>query len=327
MRLYADQLIVVTGGAGFIGSCIIKALNEKGFNQILVIDDLGTDKRWKNLVGKKFYDIIPIKDTFEYLTNHPRDVQAYIHLGANSSTLETNASHLLENNYRYSVDLCNYALRNNSRFIYASSAATYGDGKNGFSDNHEMLHELRPLNMYGYSKHLFDLWAYENRFLDRIVGLKYFNVYGPNEWHKGRMSSAIIKFHETIHHQGKVFLFSSNDQEHFQDGEQCRDFVYVKDVAEITLAFLENDAGGIFNVGCGEAITWNRLARAVFKAMNKNEAIEYIPMPADLEGTYQNKTVADLTKLKNTLGDVQFWQHEIAVNDYVQNYIYPKKYW
>jgi ADP-L-glycero-D-manno-heptose 6-epimerase len=327
MRLFDDQLVVVTGGAGFIGSSVIQALNEKGFDQILVIDDLGTDERWKNLVGKKFYDIIPIKETFNYLSNHPRDVQAYIHLGANSNTLETNASYLLENNYRYSIDLCNYALRTNSRFIYASSAATYGDGSLGFSDEHEMLDRLKPLNMYGFSKHLFDLWAHRNLLLDRIVGLKYFNVYGPNEWHKGRMSSAIVKFVDTIQRTGNVQLFASNDPIRFKDGEQTRDFVYVKDVAAITISFLKNDAAGIFNVGCGEEITWNRFARAVFAAMDRPEMIEYIPMPADLEGKYQNRTVADLTKLKKACGAWDFWPPEKAVADYIKNHLLSKKYW
>jgi ADP-L-glycero-D-manno-heptose-6-epimerase len=328
MKIFDDQLVVVTGGAGFIGSGVIKALNDKGFNQILVIDDLGTDERWKNLVGKQFSDIIPIKDTFSFLASHRKEVQAYIHLGANSSTLETNASHLLENNYRYSVDLCTYALKNECRFIYASSAATYGDGLLGFDDSHDEIQKLRPLNMYGYSKQLFDLWAKENGLLDQIVGLKYFNVFGPNEWHKGRMASAIVKFVDTIHEKGEVQLFASNDPNHYKDGEQCRDFVYVKDVAAITIKFLQNEVGGLFNVGCGEGITWNRFAKAVFKAMHKPESIKYIPMPKDLDGKYQNRTVADLTKLRNVFGDeLCFWQLEMAVSDYVQNYLLAKKYW
>lgn len=328
MKLFDDQLVVVTGGAGLIGSGVIRALNDKGFNQILVIDDLGTDERWKNLVGKQFADIIPIKDTFSYLNGHRKEIQAFIHLGANSNTWETNASYLLENNYRYTVDLCTYAMKNEYRFIYASSAATYGDGLLGFDDDHDEIKKLRPLNMYGYSKQLFDLWALENNLLDRIVGLKYFNVFGPNEWHKGNMASAIVKFVDSIKEKGEVSLFASNDPEHFKDGEQSRDFVYVKDVVAITLKFLQNDVGGIFNVGCGEPITWNRFAKAVFKAMNKPEVIKYIPMPKILDGKYQNKTVADLTKLKGALGDdLCFWQLEMAVSDYVQNYLLPKKYW
>lgn len=317
----------MTGGAGFIGSAVVKTLNDKGISQILIIDDLGSDEKWKNLVGKKFYDAIPIQETFHLLKDPPKKVGAFIHLGANSNTLETDASFLLENNYRYSVDLCKYALAHQCRFIYASSAATYGDGSLGFSDDPALLHQLKPLNMYGYSKHLFDLWALDRQVLDRIVGLKYFNVYGPNEYHKGRMASAILKFVQSIKASGKVQLFASNDKERFPDGEQCRDFIYVKDCAEITVSFLFNKGSGIYNVGCGESVTWNRFARSVFQAMGLEERIEYIPLPADLQGKYQNKTVADISKLRDILGEeVTFWTLERAVQDYVQNYILPNSY-
>lgn len=328
MKLYDDQLIVVTGGAGFIGSNVVKVLNEKGLTNILIVDSLKDSEKWKNLVGKKFYDIIEKEHLFSWLEGRESQVEAFIHLGACSSTVERNASYLLENNYRYSVKLAEYALRNNQRFIYASSAATYGDGSKGFSDDHALLPSLHPLNMYGYSKHLFDLWLLNQGVLDRVTGLKYFNVFGPNEAHKGRMASAIVHFYPKVNANAPVQLFQSSEPEKYSDGGQLRDFIYGKDAARITCAFLENDATGIYNVGTGIPETWNSLAGALFDAAGKPACIEYIKMPADLVGKYQNYTCADVTKTKNALGEkFVITPLKEAVKDYVTNYLHQGALW
>src|SRR5262245_26806093 len=224
------QHIIVTGGAGFIGSGVIRHLNDKGHFNIIVVDELAKTDKWKNLVGKQFVDFIPKHQLFDWLKGREDEIRAFIHLGACSSTVETDASYLLENNYRYTVRLAEYALKNRQRFIYASSAATYGDGEKGFSDAHETLEGYHPLNMYGYSKHLVDLWLKREGLLKEVVGLKYFNVFGPNEYHKGRMASAITHILPSARREGQIRLFKSSDPKAFGDGEQKRDFIYVKDV-------------------------------------------------------------------------------------------------
>lgn len=328
MKLYDDQLIVVTGGAGFIGSAVIHHLNDRGMSNIVIVDDLGTDEKWKNLVGKSFIEIVPIGQCFQWLKARERDIEAFIHLGACSSTVEKNADFLLENNTNFSIRLAEYALKNNHRFVYASSAATYGDGSLGFSDDHDLIDELQPLNMYGYSKQLFDLWVKSQGVLDRVVGLKYFNVFGPNEYHKGRMASAITHVLPQALQNNVIRLFQSNDPDQFGDGEQKRDFLYVKDAARMTCAFLENDVGGLFNIGSGEASTWNALATAVFKALDKSPNIEYFAMPEDLHGKYQNYTCADMTKSREALGNVAETEAlEPSVVEYVKEYLIPVQYY
>jgi ADP-L-glycero-D-manno-heptose 6-epimerase len=328
MRDFSDKMIIVTGGAGFIGSGVVRHLNDNGFINLVVVDHLGKDEKWKNLVGKQFLDIIEPSNFFPWLEGREGEIGGIIHLGACSSTVENDASYLLENNYQFTKRLAQYALKNEIRFIYASSAATYGDGALGFSDDHELLETLRPMNMYGYSKHLFDLWAKRNGLLNEIVGLKFFNVFGPNEYHKGRMSSAVMKFLPQIESKGMVHLFKSSSPELYTDGGQMRDFIYVKDVARITCEFLFNDAGGIFNVGMGEPSTWNQLAEAVFKATNKPVKIEYVSMPDDLIGKYQNFTCADTTKLKGCEAlNSKMTPLGKAVEDYVQNYLIHEAVW
>lgn len=328
MRLYDDQLIVVTGGCGFIGSGVIRYLNDRGMTNILVVDELDHSEKWKNLVGKKFVDIIDKSQLFSWLETRQEIVEAFIHLGACSSTVETDSSYLLENNYRYSVKLAEYCLKHNKRMVYASSAATYGDGALGFSDDEEKLEALVPMNMYGYSKHLFDLWLKNEGVLNKFAGLKYFNVFGPNERHKGRMASAINHIVPTARKEGVIRLFKSSDPKNFADGDQKRDFIYVKDVARITCAFLENDATGIYNVGSGVAGTWNQIAKGVFKALNLPVNIQYIDMPADLVGKYQNYTRAEMEKTTKVLVDtVKCMPLEDSVVEYVSNYILPEKTW
>ena len=328
MKMYDDQLIVITGGAGFIGSCVVKHLNNKGMNNLIIVDDLGKDEKWKNLVGKKFVEIIATQSFFKWRGGRESDIEAFIHLGACSSTVEKDAGFLLENNYRFSINLAEYALENEHRFIYASSAATYGDGSNGFSDDHDLLESLKPLNMYGYSKQLFDLWLKNQGLLNKVVGLKYFNVFGPNEAHKDRMASAVSHIFPTALNDGIIRLFKSNDPKNFKDGGQCRDFIYVKDAARMTCQFLENDAVGIFNIGTGKPETWNNVANSVFKAIGKPAKINYIDMPEDLDGKYQNYTAADMKKAKKVLLDkANCLELEESVADYVQNYLMTGDKW
>ena len=315
---------IVTGGAGFIGSVIVKELNDQGVNNILVVDDLMHDDRWRNLVGKTFADIIYKDCLFEWLENN--EVEAIFHLGACSSTVEKDANYLLENNYRYTIRLAEYAVQRGIRFIYASSAATYGDGSRGFSDAHEDLMKLEPLNMYGYSKYLVDLWLMRKGYLDRVVGLKYFNVFGPNEFHKGRMASVILKMVPDVKQSGKIKLFKSSEPQKFGDGDQVRDFIYVKDAAAMSVQFLHNDANGIFNIGTGVPGTWNAVANGVIKGVDQPGKIEYIDMPKDLIGKYQNYTCAEMKKSESSKLYIPKFSLEDAVVDYVKHYVVPERY-
>lgn len=269
--------------------------------------------------------MIPIQKLHSWLEGRGSEISAIFHLGACSDTLEQNESFLKENNTLYTQKLAEYSLKHGIRFIYASSAATYGDGTKGFSDSHELLEELQPLNLYGKSKHLFDLWALREGVLSQLVGLKYFNVFGPNESHKGRMASMVFKMVPVIQKEGVIRLFKSTEPERFADGGQCRDFIYIKDAVQMTCDFLDNTRGGIFNIGMGRPTTWNELATAVFKALNKPVLIEYIEMPRDLASQYQNYTCAEMNKygLPLQLG----FTIDTAVDDYVNNYLNPNVAW
>jgi ADP-L-glycero-D-manno-heptose 6-epimerase len=322
------NMIIVTGGAGFIGSALIAELNARQITDILVVDELGTDGKWKNLRNLAFADYVEKTDLLEMVIADKLDgaVEAIFHLGACSDTTEPDASYLIKNNYEYTKLLAQWAANANVRFIYASSAATYGDGSVGFEDDEENLETLCPLNMYGYSKHAFDLWARRSRLLDRIVGLKYFNVFGPNEYHKGHMRSFIVKAFEQINAAGTVRLFKSYE-DNYADGEQLRDFVYIKDAVDMTLFFLDNrNLGGLYNVGTGEARTWNDLVTAVFVAMGKKPKIEYIEMPDSIRNQYQYLTQADMSKLRSVGYDKQITSLEDAIKDYVQNYLPEERY-
>jgi ADP-L-glycero-D-manno-heptose 6-epimerase len=318
-------MIVVTGGAGFIGSAIIYRLNELGENNIIVVDELGLDEKWKNLVPLRYKDFINKHEFLDRLESHIYKIDAIIHMGANSSTTEKDAGHLLKNNYEYSKRLALYCSQHNIRFIYASSAATYGDGSAGFNDSGVDLHQMRPLNMYGYSKNLFDVWAAEGGLLTSITGLKYFNVFGPNEYHKGDMRSVVHKAYEQIKNTGRIRLFKSQHPD-YKDGEQMRDFVYVKDAVEMTLFFLKNKTGGIFNAGSGTARTWNDLAAAVFKAMDLPLRIDYIDLPEHLAEKYQYFTKAEMGKIKKAGYNNPVLSLEEGVTDYIQNYLMKNKY-
>ena len=316
-------MIVVTGGAGFIGSAIIAALNKRGITDILVVDELACDQNWKNLRNLAFADYVEKGDFLKMVTENKIDsnIEAVFHMGACSSTTETNASYLIKNNYEYSKLLAQWATDADVRFIYASSAATYGDGAEGFSDNKEQIYILRPLNMYGYSKHLLDLWAHRTGLLKKIVGLKYFNVFGPNEYHKADMRSFILKAFEQINAKDKVGLFKSCDPQ-YSDGEYVRDFIYVKDAVDMTLFFLDNPKiNGLFNIGTGKARSWNDMVKAVFSAMDKKPNIEYIDMPDSIRNQYQYFTQADMKKLHRAGYNKDTTTLEEAIKDYIRNYL------
>ena len=316
-------MIVVTGGAGFIGSAIVWQLNQRGENKIIIVDELGTDDKWKNLVPLKFEDFIHKDDLISMILERdiPFEISSIIHMGANSSTTEKDADHLFSNNYLYSKELATFCLEKNIRFIYASSAATYGDGLIGFDDDDNRLDSLRPLNMYGYSKQLFDLWAKRNGAFDKIVGLKYFNVYGPNEYHKGDMRSVVHKAFEQIRDTGKVRLFKSLNPK-YKDGEQLRDFIYIKDAVEMTLYFLDKPSvSGLFNLGTGKARAWNDLVASIFKSLNTSVNIEYIELPEHLRDKYQYFTEANMNKIKKAGYNKSIMSLEDGVADYVKNYL------
>lgn len=312
------KIFVVTGGAGFIGANVVLALNERGEDRILIVDHLSQGSKWKNLIGLKFEDYIDREDFLTLIEAEKLDnIKAIIHLGACSDTTVRDLYFLYKNNYQYSQKLCLYALRHGIRFIYASSAATYGDGALGFSDEENLLFKLKPLNPYGFYKHLFDLWAYQKGFLKSIVGLKYFNVFGEREFHKGEMRSIALKAYEQIKKEGKVRLFKSYHPQ-YEDGGQLRDFIYVKDAVEVTLFFLDKpEINGIFNVGTGKARSFKDLVLAVFHALNLTPKIEYIEMPEPLRKQYQYFTQADLTKLKKAGYNQPMRELEDAIKEYV----------
>ncbi|AEH23539.1 ADP-L-glycero-D-manno-heptose-6-epimerase [Thermodesulfobacterium geofontis OPF15] len=313
--------IIVTGGAGFIGSNLVETLNQKGEDRIIIVDHLNEGNKWKNLLGLKFLDYIEKDEFLEKIEKgYFKDVSAIVHLGACSNTTVKDLHYLYLNNYKYSQKLALFALENEINFIYASSAATYGDGSMGFSDEEALLPKLKPLNPYGFSKHLFDLWLYYNKLLNQVVGLKYFNVFGEREFHKGEMKSVALKAYEEIKKEGKVKLFKSYHPD-YKDGEQLRDFIYVKDAVEVTIFFLENPKiKGIFNVGTGKARSFKDLVLAIFSALSLPPNIEYIEMPEYLKNQYQYFTQADITKLRKVGYNKPMWELESAIKNYV-NYL------
>lgn len=322
-------MIVVTGGAGFIGSSIVWALNQRRKDNILIIDHLGTNnEKWRNLAPLRFLEYME-KDSFiDCIENDslPDNISCIIHMGACSSTTETDNTYLVKNNFKYSQAIASYCLDKHIRLIYASSAATYGGGQVGYCDGFENIEALRPLNMYGYSKQMFDLWAKRNNVFDEMVGLKFSNVYGPNEYHKGPMKSVALSAFEQVQQTGSVKLFKSYRSE-YNNGEQMRDFVYIKDIVSIVLHFLDHpEVNGLFNAGSGHARTWNDLTNAVFKALDKEPNIEYIDMPQSLKEKYQYYTELDMTNLVKSGFTTKLKSLERNVKDYVQNYLLQSKH-
>ncbi|NQU94708.1 MAG: ADP-glyceromanno-heptose 6-epimerase [Candidatus Omnitrophica bacterium] len=320
--------VLLTGGAGFIGSCMLWRLNNAGITDITVVDHLGSSEKWKNLTGKRFENYFEKDKFLDYLESGKlnRNIDIVIHLGACTSTTEQNATYMMENNYVYSRRIADWALKTKKRFLYASSAATYGAGEEGYSDTDEVTPRLKPLNVYGYSKHAFDLWVLRNGLEEEFVGFKFFNVFGPNEGHKGDMRSMVNKGYKQIKTKGMIRLFNSYKPK-YKAGEQKRDFVYVKDAVELVYHFVEHpEARGLYNIGTGKAGTWNELANAIFSALGMKPKIEYFDMPETLKDKYQYFTEADLKKLKEANKIHKFFDlHEFhslekAVKDYV-NYL------
>ena len=319
--------VLVTGGAGFIGSALVWGLNERGIAEVVIADRLGSTDKWRNLAPLRFEDYLEADELFPRLESGALgEFTLVLHMGACSSTLERDASFLARNNFEFTKTLARWSLANGARFIYASSAATYGDGAAGMSDqvrSADDLATLRPLNPYGYSKQMFDQYALSHGLLDRIVGLKFFNVFGPNEGHKGEMRSLVNKAYEQIRDTGRVRLFRSYRPE-YRDGEQRRDFVYVKDVVEMTLHLARvPGAAGLYNVGSGEAHTWLELAGALFAAMGREPEIEFIEMPEAMRARYQYYTCADISRLRGTGYDAPVTPLDAAVADYVKGYLEP----
>lgn len=311
--------IAVTGGAGLIGSATVWALNRRGISDILIADRLDESEKWKNLVPLAFADYVDADDLFGRLD----ELSLIIHLGACSSTTETDAGYLMSNNYEYTKDLANEAVRRGIRFVYASSAATYGALEDDLSDEMDIA-ALRPLNAYAFSKQLFDTYARSHGLLERITGIKYFNIFGPNERHKGDMRSLVDKAFHQIRESGSIKLFKSHRPD-FRDGEQRRDFLYVKDAVEMTLHLAQSGAAGLFNVGSGEAHTWLQLVRPIFRAMDVPERIEFIDMPVALRDKYQYSTRARIDKLRASGYTTPITALDDAVTDYVRNYLIPDK--
>jgi ADP-L-glycero-D-manno-heptose 6-epimerase len=322
--------ILVTGGAGFIGSAVVHELNLRGYTNILISDYLGCDEKWKNLVKLKFDEFCPVELVRKSIIEEgdlTANVRTIFHLGACSSTTEKNMDYLADNNYRSTLEIAKFAVKRGVRLVYASSAATYGDGSQGFDDADENLLRLRPLNAYGFSKHMFDVHAQKLGLLKHITGLKYFNVYGPNEQHKGDMRSVISKVYSEAEKTGVIRLFKSHHPD-YADGESLRDFIYVKDAARMTVDIAErSDAAGIYNVGTGRARSWNDVAKAIFAALGREPRIEYVDMPENLRGKYQYYTEARMQKFLMLMpeGGARY-SLEDAVCDYVKNYLLTGKF-
>lgn len=320
-------MIVVTGGAGFIGSAVVWALNARGREDIIIVDEIDDDEKEHNVGHLRHDQLIGISDFRQQLLAGDLDgegIEAIIHLGACSSTTEKNWEYLLDNNVEYTKDIIRWCTDRNVRCVYASSAATYGDGSHGYKDDHKLFNDLVPLNLYGKSKLDVDIWARDGGYLDSVVGLRYFNVFGPNEWHKGTMKSVIALKYPDVAAGKPITLFKSYKDE-YGDGQQQRDFVYVKDAVRATLFFMDTpEANGVYNVGTGIARSWLDVARALFAAADKPEQIEFIDMPDGLKEQYQYFTQADVSKLASAGFDVsKNYSLDDAIREYVRDYLAP----
>lgn len=324
-----EFMVIITGGAGFIGSALLWALNGRGENNVLVVDTIDHDQKEENLAVLQYEELVGIKEFREKLNAGDYDragVTGIIHMGAISSTTETNWDLLEDNNVEYSKDIIRWCQTKGVRCVYASSGATYGDGSKGYSDDHNLFNDLEPLNLYGKSKLLVDIWARDGGFLNEVAGVRYFNVFGPNEYHKEGMASVPFKKYQQMKDKGYIELFKSNHKD-YKDGEQKRDFVYIKDVVDVTLWLLDHsDVNGVFNVGTGKARSWNDVAKTMFAAVGKKPKIKYVPMPGNLANQYQNFTQADISKLRAAGYKKPMTGLEDAIEDYLKNYLKDGKH-
>ena len=322
-----ESTILLTGAAGFIGSYLLGYLNRKGFNDIIIADDFSDEDKWFNYDDKSFREKIDREELFAWLES-AGNVDYVFHLGARTDTTEFDYTIHEKLNLEYSKDIWQYCVNKNIPLVYASSAATYGAGEFGYSDSHEIVEQLQPLNPYGVSKNEFDKWALKQSKQPPFwAGVKFFNVYGPNEYHKGRMASVIFHAYNQIKKSGRVKLFRSHNTA-YRDGEQLRDFIYVADVAEVCYWLMEQrPASGLYNVGTGKARTFNDQVTAIFASLRMPVQIEYIDTPADIRDKYQYFTEADMSKLKSAGYTQPFYSLEDGVADYVKNFLVRKAYY
>ena len=338
-----NSVILVTGAAGFIGSCMVGYLNRKGYHNIIIVDEFGDENKKHNYEDKKIIARVDRNELFDWLISHPMQIDFIFHLGARTDTTEFDYSILEKLNVEYSQKIWNYCVEKNIPLVYASSAATYGSGELGYKDDHQLPFKLSPLNPYGRSKNELDKWAIKRSQESGVgsqksappfwCGLKFFNVYGPNEYHKGRMASVIFHSFNQIKITGKVKLFRSHKPE-YKDGEQLRDFVYVKDVVDICYWLMnkskepaEAPASGLYNLGTGKARTFKDLVTTIFRSLNKEPVIEFIDIPADIRDKYQYFTEADMTKIRNAGYKGEFYSLEEGVDTYVKNFLIDNKYY
>ncbi|MGE5384077.1 MAG: ADP-glyceromanno-heptose 6-epimerase [Omnitrophica WOR_2 bacterium] len=320
-------MIIVTGAAGFIGSCLISKLNKEGYNEIIAVDDFSKTEKSGNLMGKSITEKVERKSFFSWFIKNSENVDFIYHIGARTDTTEFNVQVFNELNLGYSINLFTLCTQYEIPLVYASSAATYGLGELGYKDDHEIVERLKPLNPYGESKNNFDKWVLESPEKPPFwAGMKFFNVYGPNEYHKGRMASVIFHAFRQINETGKVKLFKSHKPE-FKDGEQLRDFVYVKDVIDVLFYMMKKQPrSGLYNLGTGKARSFNALVNASFNALKLPANIEYIDTPEDIREKYQYFTEADMTKLIASGYHQEFMSLEEGVKDYITNYLSDKRY-
>ena len=322
-----NDVIVVTGAAGFIGSYLVGYLNQLGFTQLVLVDDFSKENKAVNLAGKQYLHLVERELYIEWQDNNPGLVQAVFHLGARTDTTEMDYAVHKRLNLDYSIQVWKQCVKHNIPLIYASSAATYGNGEHGYVDSHDIVNQLQPLNPYGVSKNEFDIWALQQTSAPPFwAGLKFFNVFGPNEYHKGRMASVIFHAFNQIKEKGEVKLFRSHNPD-YKDGEQIRDFIYVKDVASICVWLMQNQpASGLYNTGTGKARTFKDLVRAIFTTLQVPEHINFVDTPIDIRDKYQYFTEADMTKLRAAGYSQPFYSLEEGVEEYVSQYLAEHKY-
>jgi ADP-L-glycero-D-manno-heptose 6-epimerase len=323
-----NKSILLTGAAGFIGSYLLGFLNKKGYNNIIIADDFSEEDKWFNFDSKQFAAKVERNELFDWLEKKNPKIDFVFHLGARTDTTEFDYAVHEKLNVAYSKNIWNYCTGKNIPLVYASSAATYGGGELGYKDDHDIIEKLQPLNPYGISKNEFDKWVLKQTSQPpQWAGLKFFNVYGPNEYHKGRMASMVFHGYNQIKKTGKVKLFKSHKPE-FKDGEQLRDFIYVEDVAKVCYWLMQNRvSSGLYNLGTGKARSFNDLIKAIFHTLNSEPAIEYADTPEDIRDKYQYFTEADMTKLVSAGYKEDFYSLETGVGEYVQHFLSRKEYY